>query len=104
MLAALGRIGGRAAKGAVAKKITSRVKAKTTKVSKDKLIGRSGSSTSMSSASPTASPSAPRSSISISTSVSGDPLQSINQSLTKIETLLKGSLALDQMRADQRRR
>ena len=50
MLAALGRIGGRAAKGAVAKKITSRVKAKTTKVSKDKLIGRSGSSTSMSSA------------------------------------------------------
>ena len=104
MLAALGRIGGGAAKGAVAKKITSGVKAKTTRVSKDKLIGRSGSSTSMSSASPTASPSAPRSSISISTSVSGDPLQSINQSLTKIETLLKGSLALDQMRADQRRR
>ena len=104
MLAALGRIGGRAAKGAVAKKITSRVKAKTTKVSKDKLIGRSGSSTSMSSASPTTSPSAPRSSISTSISVSGDPLQSINQSLTKIQTLLKGSLALDQMRADQRRR
>ena len=58
MLAALGRIGGGAAKGAVAKKITSGVKAKTIRVSKDKLIGRSGSSTSMSSASPTTSPSA----------------------------------------------
>ena len=104
MLAALGRIGAGAAKGAVGKKITSGVKAKTTKVSKDKLLGRGGSSTSMSSAAPTASPSAPKSSISASTSVSGDPLQSINQSLTKIQTLLKGSLALDKMRADQRRK
>ena len=104
MLAALGRIGAGAAKGAVGKKITSGVKAKTTKVSKDKLLGRGGSSTSMSSAAPTTSPSAPKSSISASTSVSGDPLQSINQSLTKIQTLLKGSLALDKMRADQRRK
>ena len=104
MLAALGRIGAGAAKGAVGKKITSGVKAKTTRVSKDKLLGRGGSSTSMSSATPTASPSAPKSSISASTSVSGDPLQSINQSLTKIQTLLKGSLALDKMRADQRRK
>ena len=53
----------------------------------------------------TTSPSAPKSSISTSTdSVGGDPLQSINQSLTKIQTLLKGSLALDKMRADQRRK
>ena len=104
MLAALGRIGAGAAKGAVGKKITSGVKAKTTRVSKDKLLGRGGSSTSMSSAAPTASPSVPKSSISASTSVSGDPLQSINQSLTKIQTLLKGSLALDKMRADQRRK
>ena len=104
MLAALGRIGAGTAKGAVGKKITSGVKAKTTKVSKDQLLGRGGSSTSMSSAAPTASPSAPKSSISASTSVSGDPLQSINQSLTKIQTLLKGSLALDKMRADQRRK
>ena len=104
MLAVLGRIGAGAAKGAVGKKITSGVKAKTTRVSKDKLLGRSGSSTSMSSAAPTASPSAPKSSISASTPVSGDPLQSINQSLTKIQTLLKGSLALDKMRADQRRK
>ena len=58
----------------------------------------------MSSAAPTTSPSAPKSSISASDSVSGDPLQSINQSLTKIQTLLKGSLALDKMRADQRRK
>ena len=92
------------AKGAVKKKITSGVKAKTTKVSKEKLLGRGGSSTSMSSASPTTSPSAPKSSISTSTPVGGDPLQSINQSLTKIQTLLKGSLALDKMRADQRRK
>ena len=104
MLAALGRIGAGAAKGAVGKKITSGVKAKTTRVSKDKLLGRGGSSTSMSSAAPTTSPSAPKSSISASTPVSGDPLQSINQSLTKIQTLLKGSLALDKMRADQRRK
>ena len=104
MLAALGRIGAGAAKGAVGKKITSGVKAKTTKVSKEKLLGRGGSSTSMSSASPTTSPSAPKSSISTSTPVGGDPLQSINQSLTKIQTLLKGSLALDKMRADQRRK
>ena len=92
------------AKGAVKKKITSGVKAKTTKVSKEKLLGRGGSSTSMSSASPTTSPSAPKSSIRTSTPVGGDPLQSINQSLTKIQTLLKGSLALDKMRADQRRK
>ena len=104
MLAALGRIGAGASKGAVGKKITSGVKAKTTKVSKEKLLGRGGSSTSMSSASPTTSPSAPKSSISTSTPVGGDPLQSINQSLTKIQTLLKGSLALDKMRADQRRK
>ena len=104
MLPVLGVIGAGAAKGVVAKKITSGVKSKITKVSKDKLLGRGGSSTSMSSATPTASPSAPKSSISASTSVSGDPLQSINQSLTKIQTLLKGSLALDKMRADQRRK
>ena len=104
MLPVLGVIGAGAAKGVVAKKITSGVKSKITKVSKDKLLGRGGSSTSMTSAAPTASPSAPKSSISASTSVSGDPLQSINQSLTKIQTLLKGSLALDKMRADQRRK
>ena len=114
MLAALGRIGAGASKGAVAKKITSGVKAKTTTISKDKLtvIGgqiRAGSTTTHADGSIIrAGASMPdsvtgRSSTSTD-SVGGDPLQSINQSLTKIQTLLKGSLALDQMRADQRRR
>ena len=53
MLPVLGVIGAGAAKGVVAKKITSGVKSKITKVSKDKLLGRGGSSTSMSSAAPT---------------------------------------------------
>ena len=42
MLPVLGVIGAGAAKGVVAKKITSGVKSKITKVSKDKLLGRGG--------------------------------------------------------------
>lgn len=92
-----------ATKGAVKKKITGGVKAKTTKVSKEKLLGRGDTSTSMSAPTSTSS-SVPKPTVNGSTSVSGDPLQSINQSLTKIQSLLKGSLALDKSIADQKRK